>query len=71
MPVRRIALVGSLLGIALLAMADEEMPGEEFLEYLGSWGDAEEDWEMLDMPHDELTDSAPESAESTEMEDEC
>ena len=46
--VLRIALLCGLFGCAGVALADEEeIPDLEFLEYLGSWDESDEDWVLL------------------------
>lgn len=49
MSVRRGILTGVLLfaGGAVLA-ADDKLPDEDFLEYLGSWEESDEDWLMFE-----------------------
>jgi hypothetical protein len=49
MSVRRGILTGVLLfaGGAVLA-ADGKLPDEDFLEYLGSWEESDEDWLMFE-----------------------
>ena len=69
------ALIGTLLLIGgLVQGADEEMPDEDFLEYLGLWEESDEDWLMFDelttAENEERTDPVPEGEESTEKEDE-
>ncbi|HEX9852448.1 MAG TPA: hypothetical protein VGA68_05515 [Woeseiaceae bacterium] len=73
--VLRLAMVCGLLGGGM-AGADE-VPELEFLEYLGSWEESDEDWllfkaidtEPTTVP-DERIDPAPTGEESTETEDE-
>lgn len=69
------ALIGALLLFGgLVQGADEEMPDEDFLEYLGLWEESDEDWLMFDRPttteNEERTDPVPDGKESTEKEDE-
>ena len=46
--VLRIALLCGLFGYGSMAVADEEeAPDLEFLEYLGSWDESDEDWVLL------------------------
>ena len=65
-----------LLALSLVAAADEEMPDIEFLEYLGSWEETDEDWTMFGdaakgrNETDERSDPAPEGEASTETDDE-
>ena len=51
MSVSRTALVGSLLmGASLVLAADEELPDPDFLEYLGTWEESDEDWLIFEEP---------------------
>ena len=44
----RLAVIWGLIGASGLVVAeDAEAPDLEFLEYLGSWEEAEEDWILL------------------------
>ncbi|MDJ0812098.1 MAG: hypothetical protein QNJ23_00095 [Woeseiaceae bacterium] len=76
MSVNRAALLGSLLmGAGLVLAADEEVPDPEFLEYLGTWEESDEDWMLFGKPVtaelEERTDPVPEEGEeSTEKTDE-
>ncbi len=76
MSVSRTALIGSLLiGASVVLAADEELPDPDFLEYLGAWGDSDEDWllfeESVTAELEERTDPVPEEGEeSTENMDE-
>ncbi len=68
-------LLGALLLFGgLVQGADDEMPDEDFLEYLGSWEESDEDWLMFEEPktteNEERTDPVPDGEESTEKEDE-
>ena len=68
-------LLGALLLFGgLVQGADDEMPDEDFLEYLGLWEESDEDWLMFDAPvtteNDERVDPVPDGEESTEKEDE-
>jgi len=68
-------LLGALLLFGgLVQGADDEMPDEDFLEYLGSWEESDEDWLMFEEPitaeNEERTDPVPDGKESTENEDE-
>ncbi len=40
---RQCALL-AIVAVPLLALADELLPDEDFLEYLGSWEESDEDW---------------------------
>ncbi len=60
-----------------VAADDEVMPDMEFLEYLGSWEDSDEDWVVLAAEaveqvasEDERTDPAAKKEESVEIDDE-
>ena len=76
MLVKQAAIVGMLLGCSLVLAADEELPDMEFLEYLGSWEESDEDWLLFDEPvtadaeQEKRNDPAPEGEESTEKTDE-
>lgn len=55
----------------------EEAPDLEFLEYLGSWEESDEDWLIFNRfdaeeakDNEERSDPAPEGEESTEKDDE-
>lgn len=75
---------GPVLGLALIlgfpagaAAAGEEVAELEFLEYLGSWEESDEDWllfravenEPVDQPEERI-DPVPTGEESTETQDE-
>ena len=73
----RALLPGLLLlgaGPAIAGEEDENEPDMEFLEYLGSWEESDEEWLMFEGPVtaelDERSDPAPEGEEPTETEDE-
>ncbi len=71
-------LPGLLLGICgVVLAADNELPDGEFLEYLGSWEESDEEWLMFDQDGERLAadsnekvDLAPQGEESTEKDDE-
>lgn len=80
-----VAGTGLLIAVALLtsaALATDEIPDAEFLEYLGSWSESDEDWllfsEIAKDPDRAQTaaddikriDPAPGGDESTESDDE-
>lgn len=45
----RLALVAGLAGFGgAAAAADDELPDIEFLEYLGSWEESDEEWLLFD-----------------------
>ena len=56
------------------AAGDDDLPDIEFLEYLGSWEESDEDWLLVRdvekirerIRQDESSDSVPEDRESTE-----
>lgn len=56
-----------------LAIAEEDLPEADFLEYLGMWEASDAEWIMLDesMPTDteERNETAPASEESVEKDD--
>ena len=64
------------MALSLVAVAEVEMPDLEFLEYLGSWEESDEDWVMFresadgSNETDERSDPAPEGEASTETDDE-
>ena len=76
-------LPGLLLGVcgAVLA-ADNDLPEADFLEYLGSWEESDDEWLLFDIDDEQLTaetdkghtderiDPALKSEESTETDDE-
>ena len=72
----RTAIIGCLLfGASLALAADEEMPDPEFLEYLGTWAESDEDWQIFAEPvsadaEQERSEPVPEGEESTEKTDE-
>ncbi len=81
MPVSRNSrqlLPGLLLGVCgLVLAADSELPEAEFLEYLGSWEESDEEWLIFDLDgeqlvadSDERIDPAPQGEESAEEDDE-
>jgi hypothetical protein len=68
-------LLGALLLFGgLVQGVDEEVPDEDFLEYLGLWEESDEDWLMFDAPvtteNEERVDPVPDGEESTEKDDE-
>ena len=71
-------LPGLLLGVCgMLLAADNELPEAEFIEYLGSWEESDEEWlifvlngEQMTADSDERIDPAPRGEESTENDDE-
>jgi len=75
MSVSKPVLAAALLLFGSLAhTAGDELPDEDFLEYLGLWEESDEDWLIFDEPttadNQERTDPAPKGEESTEKEDE-
>lgn len=71
---RQAALAGILLACSLVLAADEELPDLDFLEYLGSWEESDEDWLLFEEPitadAEKRSEPAPEGEESTEKTDE-
>jgi hypothetical protein len=73
-----VAVLLGLFGCSGLVVADDEQPDMEFLEYLGSWQESDEDWLLFDGQENEPVAadgnkrSGPEleGKESTESEDE-
>jgi len=75
----RMAIASVLLGGTAGANADgDELPDVEFLEYLGSWEESDEDWVLVSdldkarnkMSEIDRSDPAPQGEESTETENE-
>ncbi len=74
----KVAILWLLIGCAGIVVADDEtMPDIEFLEYLGSWEESDEDWVVLAAEaveqvasEDERTDPAAKKEESVEIDDE-
>lgn len=75
----KMALILAPLGLTAAALAaDEVQPDLEFLEYLGSWEESDEEWLLFSDEQDpkvvvdrgEQSDSAPPGDESTESDDE-
>ncbi len=56
------------------ALADDELPDMEFLEYLGMWEETDEDWQVLEAEaiakNEERNDPASDDEESVEKSDE-
>ncbi|MFQ6006008.1 MAG: hypothetical protein ACE5OQ_10940 [Woeseia sp.] len=73
-----VTVLWGLIGCGGAFAADHETPDMEFLEYLGSWEESDEDWllfdratgEALAADDDERSDPAPAGKESMESEDE-
>ena len=74
MSVKRALLAASLLCCGMVIAADEEIPDMEFLEYLGSWEESDEEWlifaDAKETSDDERSDPVPQGEESTEKDDE-
>jgi len=74
MSASRTLLIGSLLFCGLVLAADDELPDMEFLEYLGSWDESDEEWLIFADTQDdtakERSDPVPQGEESTEKDDE-
>lgn len=77
--VSRVVMACSLLGLSGgVTAGDDELPDVEFLEYLGSWEESDEDWLLVsdvkrvreEIMKDEGSDPAPIGEESMENEDE-
>ncbi len=71
----RTALLWSLLGSCSVAYAtDDEVPGMEFLEYLGLWEESDEIWMLMDermvAEAEQQIELASEGQESVEKDDE-
>ena len=73
-----VVVLWGLLGCSGVVLADDEQPDMEFLEYLGSWEESDEDWLLFHVPESEAvaadekkrSDPAPAGKESTESDDE-
>ena len=74
MSVKRLLLISSMLFCGLVLAADDEIPDMEFLEYLGSWEESDEEWlifaEAKEAANGERSDPVPQGEESTEKDDE-
>jgi len=78
MSARRHVAAGVLvLGWGLALAADDDVPDAEFLEYLGSWEESDEEWLIFETEQaadaaeaQERSETAPEGEASTETEDE-
>lgn len=65
---------GLFISAGVTVAEDDEMPGMDFLEYLGSWEESDEDWLILkdtetivkDLQNDERSDPVSEGEESRE-----
>lgn len=64
---------GCAVALPVSALADEESPDMALLEYLGSWEESDEDWELLSEDDEQIeqqdtrSDPAAKSDESQEM----
>jgi hypothetical protein len=73
-----VAVLWGLFGCSGVVVADDEQPDMEFLEYLGSWQESDEDWLLFNDPDreavvaDEIkrSEPVPQGKESTETDDE-
>jgi len=73
-----VAVLWGLFGCSSVVVADDEQPDMEFLEYLGSWQESDEDWLLFNDPDreavvaDEIkrSEPVPQGKESTETDDE-
>jgi len=74
MSASRILLTASLLFCGLVLAADEEIPDMEFLEYLGSWEESDEEWLIFadanSNTEEQRSDPVPQGEESAEKDDE-
>ncbi len=74
----RVAVLWGLFGCSGIVAADDDgMPDMDFLEYLGSWEESDEDWVLLAAAaveqvasEDKQTDPASKEEESVETDDE-
>ena len=74
---RSAVMICLMLGTSLALAADDELPDPDFLEYLGSWEESDEDWVMFSEPvtaevdrKGKRSEPAPKGEESTEKTDE-
>ena len=73
-----VAVLWGLFGCSGVVVADDEHLDMEFLEYLGSWQESDEDWLLFNDPDreavvaDEIkrSEPVPQGKESTETDDE-
>ena len=73
-----VTVLWGLFGCSGVVVADDEQPDMEFLEYLGSWEESDEDWLLFHLPESEAvaaeekkrSDPARAGKESTESDDE-
>lgn len=76
MSVNRYVAAALLAVCSAAALADEELPEIEFLEYLGLWEESDEEWVMFNGPlnaenkDQQRSEPAPEGEASTETHDE-
>lgn len=74
MSVSRLLLAASLLCCSLVLAADDEIPDMDFLEYLGSWEESDEEWlifaDATGNTEEERSDPVPQGEESAESDDE-
>jgi len=75
--VRLVLAAGAFVCGAAALASEDELPDAEFLEYLGSWEESDEDWLVVEQinavraEQDPVrTDSAAEAEESPEKDDE-
>ena len=77
--IARVVALWGLIGVAGIAIADDaEAPDLEFLEYLGSWEESDEDWVALvddatvvkESEGQEQADTAPNGEKLAELENE-
>lgn len=67
--VRLAVIWGLIVASSLVAAEDAEAPDLEFLEYLGSWEEAEEDWVLLAPEMSPEKDSSNNNDESVDAPD--
>ena len=73
---RLVLLCGCLACTWPATAADDDQPDMAFLEYLGSWEESDEDWQVLDdgvlemAKEEQRSDPAPDGEESTEQQNE-
>jgi hypothetical protein len=71
---KSVLLALPLLVGSVVVAGDDEVPDAEFLEYLGSWDESDEDWLVMTEPVtadvEERSDPVPQGEESAEKKDE-
>ncbi len=69
-----VMVCGLLVCGGIAAAEEEDVPDMDFLEYLGTWEDSDEDWQIFEATmtadNEERSDPVAEGEESMEKEDE-